>query len=140
MRTLLGNRKVTVSYKIKCISFRIQRPPGAPDPRILNTPKAVAAIARDLIPDDGREHFMIILLDSALQVIGYHEVGVGSTDRVVSMGRDIFGAAIRVPGCVGIFAIHNHPSGDVQPSRNDLVLTRALVRASSLLTYASTIT
>ena len=126
----------TVTYRIKSISFRVRRAPGSPNPTSLTTPKAVAALARDLIADDGREHFLVLLLGSALNVIGYHEVGVGTADCVLSMPRDIFGAALRTPGCVGLIAVHNHPSGKVRPSRSDRVLTRCLIKASKLLLVA----
>jgi len=132
MRTHSAHQK-PVSYRIKSISFRVQRALGAPDPRTVTTPRAVAALARDLIAADGREHFLVLLLDSGLHMIAYHEVGVGSADRVLSMARDVFGAALRVPACVGIIAVHNHPSGNVKPSRSDVLLTRDLVRAGSLL-------
>ena len=126
----------TVTYRIKSISFRVRSALEAPDPRILATPRAVSAIARDLIADDGREHFLVLLLGSALNLIGYHEIGVGTGDCVLSMPRDIFGAALRVPGCVGLIAVHNHPSGNVRPSKSDRLLTRDLVKASKLLVVA----
>lgn len=84
----------------------------------------MASISRCVIPDDGREHFGVLLLSSALYLLGYHEVGIGTADAVLSMVRDIFGAALRVPGCVGMIAVHNHPSGRLRPSSTDLVLTR----------------
>ena len=131
MRTHL--RKAFVSYRIESVSFRVERLAGATDPRILDTPQAVASLAQDLIPDDGREHFGVLLLDTALHLIGYHEVGVGSADQVVSSPRDIFGAALKVPGCVAIIAIHNHPSGTVRPSTQDRLLTRRLAKGGALL-------
>jgi|SRR5712692_6484907 len=131
MRTDL--RKAFVSYRIESVSFHVERLAGATDPRILDTPRAVASLARDLIPDDGREHFGVLLLDAAPHLIGYHEVGVGSADQVVSSPRDIFGAALRVPGCVAIITVHNHPSGNVRPSKQDRLLTRHLMKAGTLL-------
>jgi DNA repair protein RadC len=100
---------------------------------LLTSPKAVARLARTLIPDDGREHFGVFLLDSALNVLGYHEVGVGSATQAPASPREIFGAALPIPGCTGIICVHNHPSGVSTPSKCDRALTRDLVRAGKLL-------
>lgn len=127
-----ANQK-TAKISIPCIKFKTIRSGTSASKTVLRRPEAVASISRCLIPDDGREHFGVLLLSSALYLLGYHEVGIGTADAVLSMVRDIFGPALRVPGCVGIITVHNHPSGRLRPSNTDLVLTRSLLKASRLL-------
>lgn len=121
------------SYRIRSVTFRVVREPGAPDPRELSTPSAVARLARDVIPDDGREHFVVFLLNASLRVLGVHEVSVGTADASLVSPRDVFGAALRVLGTVAIILCHSHPSGDPTPSKADVRLTRELVEAGKLL-------
>ncbi len=92
-------------------------------------------IGRALIPDDGREHFAVVLLSSLNHVLGWHQVGIGGVSSVLSSSREIFGAALRTPGCAAIIAVHSHPSGDPKPSKHDQRLTRDLARAAKLMDY-----
>lgn len=129
MRT---NQK-TPKISIPRITFKTIRSGTSAPKTTLRRPEAVANMSRCLIPDDGREHFGVLLLDSALHLLGYHEVGIGTADAVLSTVRDVFGSALRVPACVALIAVHNHPSGHLRPSNTDLVLTRSLLKASMLL-------
>jgi len=103
--------------------------------RILNKPKAVADLVSEsgIMADDGREHFGALLLDATLKVLAYHEVAVGTVDSVHVSPRDVFGPALRVLGTARVILVHNHPSGDVTPSRDDRALTQRLVKAGKLL-------
>ena len=113
----------------------VLRDANAPDPRHLTRPKAVADLLRKsgLIPDDGRKHFGELLLTGKLTLIAYHEVAVGTVDCVHVSPREVFGPALRVLGTARVILVHDHPSGDVTPSRDDRVLTRRLVKAGKVL-------
>ena len=63
-----------------------------------------------MIPDDGGEHFGVLTLDSAPHVLDSHEVGTCPADAVLSTTRDTLGPALRVPGCIAMIAMPNHPS------------------------------
>jgi DNA repair protein RadC len=120
------------NYTVRSVSFRLVR--EGPAPRtLLDKPGVVADMARQVIPDDGREHFGILLLNTQNRLIGYHEVSVGTLTAALVSPREVFGAALRTLGCAAIILVHNHPSGDPTPSREDLRLTRQLVDAGRLL-------
>ena len=113
----------------------IDRSPRAYEPGIgekISMPAKLASLARQLIPDDEREHFLAIFLDTKNVVKGFHEVSVGSLTSALVHPREAFRAAIGIGACSVAFA-HNHPSGDVTPSSEDIVLTRRLVEAGKLL-------
>ena len=88
-----------------------------------------------LLPQFGShpvERFGVMLLDSRQRLIRVEIVGVGSTDAVVVHPREVFRAAI-LERASSIVAFHNHPTGDVTPSRDDLILTRRLIQAGELV-------
>ncbi len=61
------------------------------------------------------------------------EVSTGTLSASLVHPREVFGPALRIMGVASVVLLHNHPSGDPTPSREDLRLTRQLVDASKLL-------
>ncbi|OGA02875.1 MAG: hypothetical protein A3I00_05815 [Betaproteobacteria bacterium RIFCSPLOWO2_02_FULL_64_12] len=113
--------------------FTVVREPGAPDPRELSTPAAVARLAREIIPDDGREHFYVFLLNAKNRLVAVHHVSTGTLTASLVHSREVFAPALRTMGVASLILVHNHPSGDPMPSREDIRLTRELVEAGRLL-------
>jgi DNA repair protein RadC len=120
-------------YRVKVLNYYVVREPTstAQRPRA-SSPEDVAALARQLIPDDDREHFGVLLLDSQNGVNAYHEVSVGSLSASIVHPREVFRAAI-LAGAAHLILVHNHPSGDPTPSKEDIHLTRQLVDGARLL-------
>ena len=88
-----------------------------------------------LIPQFGSrrvEHFGMLLLDTKHRVIRTSVVSVGSLDASVAHPREVFREAATV-GAAAMVLFHNHPSGDPTPSKDDVALTRRLVRAGELM-------
>jgi DNA repair protein RadC len=79
-----------------------------------------------------REHFFMITLDSKNRTIGYHTISIGSLSTSVVHPRECLKAALLDSAAAVIF-IHNHPSGDPAPSREDRECTNRLVEASKIL-------
>ena len=122
-------------YTLHVVSFSVVREPAPedhPHPK-LNDPAAVAHLARQIIADDAKEHFWALLLDSQNGLVAAHEVSTGTLSASLVHPREVFGPALRILGVASVVLIHNHPSGDVTPSREDRRLTRQLVEASRLL-------
>lgn len=87
----------------------------------LSSSAAAAAVAIELLKDSPNEQFVAILLDTKLRVIGAHVVTIGTLDASLVHPREAFRAAIIANASAVIFA-HNHPSGDCQPSREDMAV------------------
>ena len=85
-----------------------------------------------LLRDVRRELFKIILLDAKHAVIRDDTVSEGSLTLSIVHPREVFSLAIREAAAAVIF-LHNHPSGDPQPSHEDRELTERLVAAGELL-------
>ncbi|MFA7343810.1 MAG: DNA repair protein RadC [Terrimicrobiaceae bacterium] len=79
-----------------------------------------------------RESLRVILLDTKLRLLLVEEVALGSINECVAHPREIFRPAI-IHSAYSLVLVHNHPSGDPQPSAADRRLTAALREAASLL-------
>ncbi len=94
--------------------------------------KNVANYYMPLLAGKKREQFQVILLDRKNRVMRDVMVSQGSLTASVVHPREVFNPAIRDSAAAVIF-VHNHPSGDPQPSQEDRVLTDRLVKAGQLL-------
>jgi DNA repair protein RadC len=80
-----------------------------------------------------QESFSVLLLDAKNQAIGRaRRVSLGTANSVGVHPRDVFRLAIARNACA-IIVGHNHPSGDVQPSEDDRLITQRLKEAGALL-------
>ena len=105
---------------------------GTADASPLANAADVARHMKDIAVAD-REHMVALFLDTKNRPIGRHLVSVGTVNATPVQPRDVFRAAL-VSGAVnGIILAHNHPSGDVTPSRDDDDVTRLIARAGSRL-------
>lgn len=79
-----------------------------------------------------KEYFFIILLNRANEVIGYHKLSEGGICATLVDIRIAFATALKSLA-VGMIMVHNHPSGNLKPSEQDLKLTRDFKVAGELL-------
>lgn len=96
----------------------------------LTDPEKVYRLIKSKLKDYYKEHFYIIALNSRNYSIA--EVSVGSLNASVVHPREVFAEAIKNKAVSVVFA-HNHPSGDPEPSEDDLVLTKRLVESGKIL-------
>jgi DNA repair protein RadC len=125
-------------YKLHVVSFSVVREGteengNAGKHPVLSEPVAVAALARQIIADDAKEHFWALLLNSQNRLVAAHEVSTGTLSASLVHPREVFAPALRIMGIASIVLVHNHPSGDPTPSPEDLSLTRQLVDGAKLL-------
>lgn len=91
--------------------------------------------AYDLVQDMrflDREHFRVLLLNTKHRVIRIETVTIGTLNSSPVHPREVFKPAIKHGACAVVLA-HNHPSGDPEPSSQDLQLTQRLVEAGRLI-------
>ncbi|HWN81698.1 MAG TPA: DNA repair protein RadC [Candidatus Udaeobacter sp.] len=100
-------------------------------PRILIQAADVHAVARDLELAQ-REHFVAFLLDARNRVLARETISVGTLSASLVHPREVFAPAIE-RRAAAIIVVHNHPSGDPEPSADDLALTRRLTQAGILV-------
>lgn len=79
-----------------------------------------------------QEYFVCISLDSAGRVIKRRTVTIGTLDATLTHPREIFAGPLQ-DRAASVIVAHNHPSGDPEPSRQDVATTQQLVAAGQLL-------
>lgn len=82
--------------------------------------------------DEKREHFMALMLDGKHHLAGEALISTGTLTASLVHPRESFKPAIAMSAAAIIF-VHNHPSGDPKPSREDMDLTRRLVSVGDLV-------
>jgi DNA repair protein RadC len=124
------------------------------DPEQAGRLAAAVELARRLLwPDDGRhpirspqdacraaahirssakEHFLAIYLDARNVPVHEETISIGSLNANIVHPREVFKPAI-AHSAAAVILVHNHPSGDVSPSQEDLQLTARLVEAGRLI-------
>ena len=99
---------------------------------IVSGPAGVAQFAIDFLKRADREHFCVAFLATSNRIIGVHTAHVGSINASVVRAADVFKAAI-LSNAVSIVAFHNHPSGNTEPSAEDIAVTRQLAEAGRVI-------
>ena len=79
-----------------------------------------------------KEHFKIVMLDTKNQIIATEEVSIGNLNSSIVHPREVYKEAIK-RSSASIILVHNHPSGDPTPSKEDINITRRLVECGELL-------
>jgi len=84
------------------------------------------------ICDKRQEHFVCLSLNGANEIIGNRVVTVGLLNSNPVHPREVFSDAI-VDRAASIILVHNHPSGNTEPSQEDVAITKRLVQAGEIL-------
>jgi len=82
--------------------------------------------------DAKKEIFKVLLLDSQNHVIKAATISTGSLNASIVHPREVIKEAIR-ESAAAMILVHNHPSGDCEPSEDDIVITRRLVEAAKIV-------
>jgi DNA repair protein RadC len=78
------------------------------------------------------ECFVVLLLNTRRRVKGHQLISIGTLDTILVHPREVFRAAV-ITAAAAVVIMHNHPSGEPQPSEADIKVTRDLIRAGQLL-------
>jgi DNA repair protein RadC len=92
----------------------------------------VRSAAASQIKDWRTEQFLCIMLNTRGKMIRCDQISKGSLNSTVVHPREVFRAAIAACAAAVVF-VHNHPSGDPEPSDDDIALTKRLVSAGQLM-------
>ena len=104
---------------------------GAVKVRIRDSQQVADMLMEEMMCEK-REFFMTLNLNTKLQVESKSLISIGNIDSAPVHPREVFGPAIR-RGAAAVVVAHNHPSGDPTPSRQDIDVTKRLLRASEIL-------
>ena len=105
---------------------------SAPYPQPIRQPRDIFDLLGDEARRWDRERFVTVALDSGHRILGLEEVSVGSLNTAPIHPREIFKALI-LANAAAFIGVHNHPSGEPTPSKEDIAVTRKLREAGELL-------
>lgn len=112
------------------IGRRIRNPGVQFKPRDLTRPENVFQLMKSELKDFKKEHFYLICLNTRNYMVNLITIGLINSSLVHP--REVFAEAIR-SRAVSVILVHNHPSGNLNPSNADFDTTQILVKAGKLL-------
>ncbi len=98
----------------------------------MSNPRLIASYMRPLLGNMRQEAFYVLMLDSKMRLIRADRITLGLADRSLVHAREVFRNAIR-ESSTAIILCHNHPSGHVNPSRQDRDVTKMLFDAGEII-------
>jgi DNA repair protein RadC len=100
--------------------------------RKICSPKDVYALMYPKMREQKKEKFVTLCLDTKNQVLKEDVISVGSLNASIVHPREVFKAAL-MESSASVIMIHNHPSGDPSPSKEDIMVTEKLIEGGKLL-------
>ena len=101
-------------------------------PKEIHGPDDVVGLVGKKLRKEKRENFLVLLLNARHEVMSVETVSVGSLNASIVHPREVFRSAV-IQSAASVVLVHNHPSGDPEPSADDLRTTRDAVAAGRLL-------
>jgi len=98
----------------------------------INDPQSMVKAIRADIKDKAKEHFKLVLLNTRNKVIGITTISIGTLNASLVHPREVFREAIQ-RSASSVILVHNHPSDDLEPSEEDIRLTRRMVEAGKIM-------
>ena len=120
------------SYKLKTVAIEIVCEGNAVVGGSINGSHQAALIARGMIGNAMKEHFVALHLDNQNRVVSTETISIGTMNASLVHPRETFRAAL-IAGAASIIVAHNHPSGDTTPSDEDRRVTERLAAAARIL-------
>ena len=99
---------------------------------VIGKPADIAQLFMEKMRYYNKEHFCTLLLDTKGKIIEEVEVSVGDLNSALVHPREVFNQAVK-RSAAAVVLIHNHPSGDPEPSPEDLLITDRLMEAAEIL-------
>ena len=121
-------------YELKQVEVRLKLNEAKPlySDKNISDPEMAADIMRQALSELDREYFCVVNLDTKNRPIHFNVVSIGDIDSVNIPMQNVFKSAI-LSNAASIVAFHNHPSGDITPSRADINITEKLAYAGKLM-------
>ena len=104
------------------------------DKKAINNPQVVVKLLNEIFDLENRceEHLVMLALDTKLKVVGAFDIHAGTAKASPVSTKSIFTRAM-LCNANSIIVAHNHPSGSVDPSEDDVDITRTLEKAGKIL-------
>ena len=117
---------------IDLLAIRLVREKVAEYESVIRSSMDVHAVAKSLLGDSVQEEVWGFYLDVRGKLVCARMIGRGTTDECPVSPTDIFRPCL-LTGTKSVIVVHNHPSGEPEPSREDIQITQRLVEGGRLL-------
>lgn len=133
LRQIKGIGKVK-AVQIMCISELAKRlsKESAKDGVMFENPSTIVDCYKEEMRHQKQEHMKLLMLDTKSKLIGEMNISKGTVNAALITPRELFIEALAC-GAVYIILLHNHPSGDPTPSKNDIMLTQRVREAGEIV-------
>jgi len=121
----------TLVWKFRETSFKYPDHSEIPKKKI-TSPKDFFELFQPLFKEEPSEIFVVAWLSSNNRVVGFEKVTLGLLSSSLVDPRSVFRGAI-IANCANIILSHNHPSGNVEASQEDISITKTLVEAGKII-------
>lgn len=126
-------KKEASAKRINVVSLKIVKEGSILyDVRRLSTPSEAAGLGKRFLEDLDREQVIVCCLDNKNQPVSINVVSVGILNSSLVHPREVFKTAI-LSNAASIILFHNHPSGDPEPSQEDINITTRIKDAGAIL-------
>lgn len=121
-------------YKFKEVNVRLRLEEGSAlySTSPMTSPSAATNVMKDVLKEMDREMVCVVNLDHKLRPINYNIVSIGSMDSSLVPIQNVYKSCI-LSNAFAIMLFHNHPSGDITPSKRDISITRKLIEVGKLM-------
>lgn len=107
---------------------------GTYDVKAISSPASAYKLAVEAfeLNEAAEERFCIIVLNTKNKPVGLHTISTGTLNASLVHPREVFKAAM-LNNAFGLILVHNHPSGDPEPSKDDIETNSRLIEAGKIL-------
>ena len=119
-------------YKLPKVAIRMVKEPPLYSSKPVNRPSDAVRLVRELLQSYDREAVVIVNLDTRAKPINFNIVSVGTLSASLAHPREIMKSAV-LSNAASVMLIHNHPSGSIEPSTEDIRLTNNMYSVCRIL-------
>lgn len=122
------------AVKVKCLAelaIRMAKERAA-QTLCFDAPYTVADYYMEIMRHQEKEIILLLLLDNKLKLIEEYMISIGTVRASLLSPREVFVQALKYRACY-LMLLHNHPSGDPHPSRQDIIITQKIKEAGELM-------
>ena len=128
----IGKAKACILLSLIELAKRMNQSINTINNKIFNRPDIIFEYFKNKLSDENQENFYCVYLDSKKKIINSKLLFKGTVDRSLVHPREIFKEAYLLSAS-SIICIHNHPSGNINPSKEDIFLTKMLKEIGNLM-------
>lgn len=130
---VLKDEKKKPAKRVKIVSLKLVKETSLLyKERTIRSPEDGYKLLNQVLADADREHFIVVSLDTKNQPLSINVCHIGSLNASIVHPREVMKSAI-LSNAASIIVGHNHPSGKVDPSREDIEVTKRLTEAGKIV-------